>query len=322
MSDFCWLLVQATEAAALATVPHVGRGDKLAVDRAAADALRACLNRCDLQARIAIGEGEKDRAPGLFEGERLGRSSPVPERSPRLDLAVDPVDGTAQAACGGREALSVLAAGPRGGLLATRVFYMNKVAIGPRLAAGLDGLDLLELPPGRLIDLVARIKKAGPDKITVALLDRPRHARLVEELRETGCRIALRPCDVSSAVATAFPGSGIDICLGTGGAPEAVLSAAALKCLGGDFQGMLVDGQGKAVDGRALRRDDLVQGEAAFAATGITDGCLLRGVQDVPQGRETHSLLLTTGGLAQWITTVHQTDERQDNAAIPLALGS
>jgi fructose-1,6-bisphosphatase II / sedoheptulose-1,7-bisphosphatase len=302
MSELLLGLVGATEAAARAAADQVGRGDKLAVDRAATDALRGALDRLPFRARVAIGEGEKDRAPGLFAGEVVGRG----DGEATHDLAVDPIDGTTQAARGGPDALAVLAVGSAGCLYSTRAYYVQKIAVGPEVARGLGGLakDLAHLPTGELIEVIARARGKSAREVTVALLDRPRHARMLAELREIGCAVRLHDCDVAASVAVGLPDSGADVCLGIGGAPEAVLTAAALKCLGGDFQARPLQPDGTPVEGRVLHLDDLARGEVLFAATGVTDGCLLGGPHRAGHAILTHSLAMSSADRAvRWIET-------------------
>jgi fructose-1,6-bisphosphatase II / sedoheptulose-1,7-bisphosphatase len=308
MNELLWDLVGATRAAALAAFGQVGRGDKLAADRAATDALRARLNAHDFAGRIAIGEGVKDGAPGLFEGERVGRR----RGQIGYDIAVDPIDGTSQTARGGTDAMAVLALGGEKRLFSTRTFYMRKLAVGPGIAPqlGAAGAEWLQAPVARLVPFLARAAGKDPSQLTVCLLDRPRHERLVAELRSTGCRVYFQDCDVSGTVAVAVPGIGIDACLGIGGAPESVLSAAALRCLGGAFFGMLVDRDRdwSPTDGRVLATEDLARGPVCFAATGVTGGLILRGVRPTDQGFLTHSLALSSQAReVHWVETLHRT---------------
>lgn len=293
MYDLALELGRATEAAALAVLPHLGRGDKEAIDRAATDALRERLNDLEFAGRIVIGEGKKDGAPGLFAGERVGRGTG--EMLP-CDLAVDPIDGTGEAARGGVDSLAVLAAGDAGSLFATSAYYMHKVAIGPRLAPRLQALarDWVTLPTNRLIEALAAAARKRPPDLTICLLDRPRHARMLAELRRAGCRVLLRNCDVAASVAVGMPDSEIDACIGISGAPETVLSACALKCLGGAIQAALAEPDAASSHGPVLSMNDLVHGDAVFAATGITAGCLVPGIVHDQEHTITHSLLLSS----------------------------
>jgi fructose-1,6-bisphosphatase II len=316
-------IVRATEAAAIAAARQVGRGDKRAADRDATQALRISLGRMDFLGQVVIGEGEKDNAPGLFAGEVVGRrtdprkirrrrKSGLIENSAILDLAVDPIDGTTQTARGGTDAVSVLACGPQGSLFATRHFYVKKIAVGPVIFRGLGGFheDWLTAPPEQLVRALAAAAGKDVSELTVAILDRPRHERLIFDLRRLGCRVRLKDCDVAAAVATGLSGYGMDVCLGIGGAPEGVLCAAALKCLGGGFQAMLVDPEGKPTDGRLLRMNDLVRAEVTFAATGITDGCLLRRVRFQGATAITHSLAMSSAdGSVRWCETRHPLEQ-------------
>jgi fructose-1,6-bisphosphatase/sedoheptulose 1,7-bisphosphatase-like protein len=235
----------------------------------------------------------------------------TPEAPAVYDIAVDPIDGTAQTARGGTDAMAVLALGGEKSLFSTRAFYMRKLAVGPRIAPhlGAGGADWLQAPVARLVPFLARAAGKDPSQLTVCLLDRPRHEHLVAELRRTGCRVCFQDCDVSGTVAVAIPGAGLDACLGIGGAPESVLSAAALKCLGGAFFGMLVDRDREwgPVDGRVLATEDLARGPVCFAATGITTGLILRGVRPTDQGSLTHSLALSSLDRdIHWVETLHR----------------
>jgi fructose-1,6-bisphosphatase II / sedoheptulose-1,7-bisphosphatase len=239
----------------------------------------------------------------------LSFSQKTPSRIASYDIAVDPIDGTAQTARGGTDAMAVLALGRENSLFSTPAFYMRKLAVGPRLAPHL-GADWLQAPVGRLVPFLARAAGKDLTQLTVCLLDRPRHDRLVAELRSTGCRVYLQDCDVSGTVAVAVPGAGIDACLGIGGAPESVLSAAALRCLGGAFLGILVDRDRDwgPVDGRVLAAEDLARGPVCFAATGITSGLILRGVRPTDQGSLAHSLVLRSEDRnLHWVETLHRT---------------
>jgi len=288
-------LVRVTEAAAMAAARWMGRGDKEGADAAAVDAMRAVLVSVAMDGVVVIGEGEKDEAPMLFNGERVGAGIP-----PLVDVAVDPIDGTRPTALGLNGALAVMAVAERGTMFDPGpCVYMEKVAVGPEAVGAVD----LRRSPGDNIRAVAEAKGSSPRDVTAVILDRPRHARLIEEVRAAGARIRLiSDGDVAGAIATAWPTSGTDILLGIGGTPEGVLAAAALKCMGGEIQGRLwprddaereaAVGRGYDVD-RMLTIDDLVAGEDVFfAATGITDGELLRGVRFDGQGAATESLVM------------------------------
>jgi len=288
-------LVRVTEAAALAAGRYMGRGDKNAVDRAAVTAMRFVLNSVEMDGTVVIGEGEKDRAPMLFCGERVGTGSP-----PKVDIAVDPVDGTTPLAMGNWNAISAIALAPRGTMFEPGPFvYMDKIAVGPEARGTID----IDAP---VKDNLAAIAKAKGDKVrdlTTVILDRPRHEALIGDVRAAGARIRLIPaCDIAAALMTAWESSHIDVLLGIGGSPEAILSACALRAMGGEIQCRLVARseneqrrgleEGFELD-RVLRHDDLVASDDVFfAATGVTDGELLRGVDYSGGGASTESLVV------------------------------
>jgi fructose-1,6-bisphosphatase II len=220
-----------------------------------------------------------------------------------LDIAVDPLDGTTQTARGGNEAMSVIAVGEQGCLLDTGSWYMHKLAYGPAVAK--TGIDITMSIKSR-VDWISRGLNKDVNRVTVCVLDRPRHANLIGELRETGCRIKLiQDCDITAAIATAIPTSGIDAYMGIGGSPEGVIGAAALKCMGGGFQGWLCDKEGKST-GNALMTEDLARGNVIFCATGVTDGSLLKGVRWTANGPETQSVTMRSeSGTVRWISTTH-----------------
>ena len=288
-------LVRVTEAAAMAAGRWMGRGDKEGADGAAVDAMRAVLGSVAMDGIVVIGEGEKDEAPMLFNGERVGDGS-----SPQVDVAVDPVEGTTPTALGRGGAIAVMAVSERGTMFDPGpCVYMEKLAVGPEAAGAID----LRRPVADNIRAVAQSKGSSPRDVTAVILDRPRHARLIEEVRATGARIRLiADGDVAAALATAWPASGTDILLGIGGTPEGVIAAAALKCMGGEIQGRLWprdDAEREAAVARGydldriLHTDDLVGGDNCFfAATGVTDGELLRGVRFDGQGAATESLVM------------------------------
>lgn len=285
-----------TEAAALASARWMGRGDKIAADDAAVTAMRTVLDSVQVDGVVVIGEGEMDEAPMLYIGERVGNG-----HAPRVDIAVDPLEGTNIVAKGLTGAIAVLAVAEEGCLLHAPDMYMDKIAVGPRAAGVID----LDAPAEVNLKAVARALGKDMADLTVVILDRPRHDGLVAAVRKAGARIQLiSDGDVSPAVATAFEESGVDVMMGIGGAPEGVLAAAALKCLGGEMQGRLYpsDEHERAraaamginpVD-RLLTMNDLVKGDdVIFAATGITDGPLLRGVRFHGQeGAVTHTVVM------------------------------
>ena len=289
--------VRITEAAALASAKWMGRGDEKAADQAAVDAMRRAFDTVRIDGTVVIGEGERDEAPMLYIGEKVGSKK---EDSPSIDIALDPLEGTTICAKGGVGAISVIACAEKGGFLHAPDTYMQKIAAGP-LAKGVIDLDL---SASENVHRVAEVSKKKVGDLTVVILDRPRHSDLIAEVRKTGARIQLiGDGDVSAAVAAAWMETGIDLLMGTGGAPEGVISAAAMRCLGGDFQGRLVFRNEQEKE-RALRMgvkdlnkkyklEELAQGHVVFCATGITDGPLLKGVKMLPGGRaHTHSVVM------------------------------
>ncbi len=306
-------LVRVTEAAALAASRWMGRGDKNGADGAAVDAMRIVLDSVPMDGLVVIGEGEKDEAPMLYNGEKVGEGA-----GPATDVAVDPIDGTTLTALGRGNALSVIAVSERGTMFDPGpCVYMEKVAVGP---AGVGAIDLTKSPTEN-INAVAAAKGDSVRDITAVILDRPRHEDLIAEIRATGARIRLIPDgDVAGAIQTAWPEAGADILYGIGGTPEGVISAAALKCMGGELQGRLWprndDERHAAVDAgydldRVLTTDDLVSGDNCFfAATGITDGELLRGVRYARSGASTSSLVMRSkSGTVRSITATHRLEK-------------
>lgn len=306
-------LVRVTEAAALAAGRWVGRGDKTAADQAAVDAMRLVLNTIDMDGVIVIGEGEKDKAPMLYNGERLGTGVP-----PRVDIAVDPIDGTRPTINGGPGALSVVALAERGSMYAPgSLVYMDKIAVGPEAR----GVVHLDAPPEVNLKAIARAKGKDLNDLTAIILDRPRHAELIAAVRRAGARIRLiGDGDVSAAISTCLPDSGIDVLLGIGGSPEAVITAAALKCMGGELQCRLwprdeAERQYALAHGldlnKILTADDLVQGDNIFfAATGITDGEFLQGVKYFGGGARTFSVVMRSkSGTIRHIAATHRWDK-------------
>jgi fructose-1,6-bisphosphatase II len=288
-------LVRVTEAAALGCARWVGRGDKESADQAAVDAMRAMLGTVAMAGVVVIGEGEKDQAPMLYNGEEVGNGDP-----PDVDVAVDPLEGTRLTSVGQPNAISVIAVAER----ATMFFpgaavYMDKIAAGPEIAEAID----IDASPGENVERAARTKGVRPSEIGVVVLDRDRNQKLIDELREAGARVNLiTDGDVAPAIAAARPGTGVDLMMGIGGTPEGVIAAAAVKCLGGAVQGRLwprdEDERQQLVDAgydvdRVLTTDDLVGGDNVFvAATGVTDGALLRGVRYTSGGAVTDSLVM------------------------------
>jgi fructose-1,6-bisphosphatase II len=303
-------LARVTEAAAMASARWVGRGDKNGADAAAVNAMRLLINTVAMNGIVVIGEGEKDQAPMLFNGEEVGDGT-----GPLCDVAVDPIDGTRLAANGMPDAISVLAVSARGAMYdPSAVFYMSKLVTGPEAADAVD----IEAPARANVAAVARAKHCSPHDVTVIILDRPRHADLIAEVRETGARIKLiTDGDVAGAIMAARDGTGIDLLLGVGGTPEGVIAACAVKCLGGIILGKLAPTddaeRGRALDAghdldRVLTTDDLVASDDAFfAATGITNGELLAGVRYKAGGATTNSLVMRArSGTVRSITSEHQ----------------
>jgi fructose-1,6-bisphosphatase II len=288
-------LVRVTEVAALAASQWMGRGRKNEADGAATNAMRAMFDTVSISGTVVIGEGEMDEAPMLYIGEKLGNAA-----SPEVDVAVDPLEGTNILAKGLPNALSVVAMADKGNLLHAPDMYMQKIAVGPRAAGQIS----IDDPVEKTLEIVARVQNKRISDCTVMILDRPRHQEIIESVRNAGARVRLiGDGDVGSAIYTAIPDTGIDLCLGIGGAPEGVIAAAALKCLGGEMQARLwpEDDQerarcaqmGIADTSRVLYMDDMVKGDAIFAATGVTDGELLKGVRMLGNDlAETHSLVM------------------------------
>jgi fructose-1,6-bisphosphatase II len=303
-------LTRVTEAAAMAAARWVGRGDKNGADGAAVNAMRMLINSVSMRGVVVIGEGEKDNAPMLFNGEEVGDGT-----GPACDVAVDPIDGTRLCANGMSNAIAVLAVAERGSMYdPSAVFYMSKLVTGPAAA---DVVDILA-PAAVNIAAVAKAKGGGPQDVTVVILDRPRHADLIAEVRQTGARIHLiTDGDVAGAIMAARDGTGIDLLLGVGGTPEGIIAACALKCLGGVIQGKLAPRdeaeRRRALDAghdldRVLTTDDLVASDDVFfAATGITDGELMAGVRYKSGGATSHSLVMRSrSGTIRSIHSEHQ----------------
>ncbi len=296
--------VWATEAAAIAAWKLVGRGDEKAADQAAVDAMRTALNGLDIDGLVVIGEGERDEAPMLYIGEKVGGG-----KGPRIDIALDPLEGTTLTAKAMANALAVMAWAPAGTLLNAPDTYMDKIAIGPGFSAGVVDLDA---SPADNVKALARAKGVEASAITACVLDRPRHAEIISSLRSIGARVHLiTDGDVAGVINTADPETGVDIYIGQGGAPEGVLACAALKCVGGQFQGRLVfrnaDEKGRAERLGITEFDkkydlhEMVRGPAIFAATGVTKGALLDGVRLENGMVHTHSLVMdsSTGTVRQ-----------------------
>ncbi|WP_426164561.1 class II fructose-bisphosphatase [Sandarakinorhabdus sp. DWP1-3-1] len=311
-------MVRVTENAAIACSKLIGRGDEKAADAAAVEAMRDALNQLDFDGTVVIGEGERDEAPMLFIGEKVGRGhlETGVGTGPRIDIALDPLEGTTITAKAGPNALAVLAIAEEGGLLNAPDTYMDKIAVGPGYPAGV--IDLRKSATEN-VRSVAAAKGVEPHELMVCVLDRPRHEALIAELRGLGCGIMLIPDgDVAGVIATTNPDTGIDLYIGSGGAPEGVLAAAALRCVGGQMQGKLVfrneDEKGRArrwgikdLD-RVYNLEDLASGDVIFAATGVTDGSLLKGVKRRRDGViTTQSVVMrASSGTIRWVDGEHR----------------
>jgi fructose-1,6-bisphosphatase II len=302
-------LVRVTEAAALACGRWVGKGDKMAADDAATSAMRRTLDSVGINGTVVIGEGEMDEAPMLYIGEKVGNGS-----LPEADIAVDPLEGTNICAKGTHGAIATIALAPRGCFLHAPDMYMEKIAVGPSARGTID----INASPGENLKRVAEAKKCYVEDLTVVILDRPRHEKMIAEVRQAGARILLIPDgDVAPAVAAAVEGSGVDMLLGIGGAPEGVLAAAALKCMGGDMQGRLVfsskeekeRARGMGIDDfdKVYQTEEMAKGDVFFAATGVTNGDLLQGVRYFSGGAETHSIVMRSKSrTVRFIKAQHQ----------------
>ncbi|MFC9292063.1 class II fructose-bisphosphatase [Streptomyces sp. NPDC057052] len=313
-------LVRVTEAAAMAAGRWVGRGDKNGADGAAVRAMRTLVSTVSMNGVVVIGEGEKDEAPMLFNGERVGDGT-----GPEVDIAVDPIDGTTLTAKGMPNAIAVLAATERGAMFdPSAVFYMDKLVTGPEAADFVD----IDAPVSVNIRRVAKAKRATPEDVTVVILDRPRHEGIIDEIRRTGARIKLiSDGDVAGSILALREGTGVDLLLGIGGTPEGIISACAVKCLGGTIQGKLwpkdQEERQRAIDAghdldRVLTTEDLVTGENVFfVATGITDGELLRGVRYRSETAVTDSIVMRSkSGTVRRIDSEHRLSKLRAYSAI------
>jgi fructose-1,6-bisphosphatase II len=316
-------LVRVTESAALAAARWVGRGDKNGADAAAVDAMRTVLTTVPMDGIVVIGEGEKDEAPMLFNGENVGDGT-----QPRTDVAVDPIDGTMLTSLGMGNALSVIAVSERDTMFDPGpCMYMEKIVVGPQAVGHID----ITASATQNIKWVAKAKGESVRDLTVMILDRPRHKELIEEVRSTGARIKLiSDGDIFGAIATSWPDAGVDILIGIGGTPEGVVSAAALKCMGGEIQGRLwprneEERQSAIAAGydlsKVLTSEDLVKGDNCFfAATGVTDGELLRGVRFDHRGARTQSLVMRSlSGTVRLIDAQHRLDKLATYASVDYA---
>lgn len=306
-------MVRVTEAAAIAASNLVGRGDEKAADAAAVEAMRAALNELAMDGTVVIGEGERDEAPMLFIGEKVGSAIGT---GPKIDIALDPLEGTTITAKAGPNALAVLAVAEEGNLLNAPDVYMDKLAVGPGYP---DGIIDLNKTATENVEAVAKAKGVTPAEIIVCVLDRPRHEKLIAELRSIGCGVALIPDgDVAGVIAVTNPETTVDMYMGSGGAPEGVLAAAALRCVGGQFKGRLLfrndDERGRARKWGITDLDyvydltELAKGDCIFAATGVTDGSLLDGVKRLAGGKMTTEsvVMRASSGTVRWVRGEHR----------------
>ncbi len=312
--NFALEAIRVTEAAALAASRLIGRGDKDGADQAAVDAMRAALNTLQISGRVVIGEGERDEAPMLYIGEEVGQGGP------RIDVALDPLEGTDITAKGGPNALAVLAMTDEGGFLNAPDVYMDKLAVGPSVNPNVLDLDA---PRTDLLKKISKEKGTKIEDLMVCVLDRPRHEGLIKEIRDSGARITLiQDGDVSAVIATTDPETGIDVYIGSGGAPEGVLAAAALQCIGGLMLGRLLfrnnDEKARAEKwgikdlNKIYTTDDLAKpGNVMFAATGVTDGTMLRGVRRFPGGASTSSIIMRSrSGTVRRVEATHNFERK------------
>ncbi|GLV28594.1 fructose-1,6-bisphosphatase [Sphingobium sp. TomTYG75] len=310
-------MVRVTEAAAIAASKLIGRGDEKAADAAAVEAMRMAFNDLYMDGTVVIGEGERDEAPMLYIGEKVGNAI---GSGPKIDIALDPLEGTTITAKAGPNALAVLAISEEGGLLNAPDVYMEKLAVGPGYP---DGIIDLNRPVKENVEAVAKAKGVHPHELIVCVLDRPRHEKLIAELRAIGCGIMLIPDgDVAGVIATTNPETNIDIYMGSGGAPEGVLACAALRCVGGQFKGKLLfrndDERARAFKWGITDLDkvydlkELAKGDCIFAATGVTDGSLLAGVKRLPGGKLTTDsvVMRASTGTVRWVKGDHHLDRK------------
>ena len=312
-------MVRVTEAAAIASARLMGRGDRTEADHVAVEAMRAAMDEIEMAGTIVIGEGERDKAPMLYIGEQVGMPGGGGS-APEIDIAVDPLEGTNLVATGSANAITVLAASERGGLVHAPDTYLEKLCVGPMVAGHVD----IELSPTENIQRIADALRRKPGDITVIILDRPRHEQLIAEVRATGARIKLiTDGDLSAAISCAVQGTGVHAVMGIGGAPEGVITAAALRCLGGEIQARFryrneeERERGRAMghgdESRVYRTEDLASGDnLVFAATGVTNGDLLEGVRYFGGGARTHSLVMAyQTKTVRFVDTVHMFDRER-----------
>jgi fructose-1,6-bisphosphatase II len=308
-------VVRVTEAAALASARFMGRGDRNGADQAAVEGMRKAFNDIPIRGEVVIGEGERDEAPMLYIGEKVGRCR---DGDPQIEIAVDPLEGTNLCATGSPNAISVIAMGEKGMLLHAPDTYMEKIAVGPGAVGAID----LRRSPTENLRRVAEALGKHVEDLTVVILERPRHDRLVQEVREAGARITLiTDGDVAAALNTCLPDTGVDVLMGVGGAPEGVIAAAAIRCLGGDMQGRLAfrnDHERERARGygiedleRVMGAEAMAGGNVMFAATGVTNGDFLKGVRFTGDGARTHSVVMRSRtGTVRHIETEHHFTRR------------
>ena len=311
--NYAMEFVRVTEMAAIESARLMGRGNEKQADQAAVTAMRKMFNSIDFNGRVVIGEGERDEAPMLYIGEKVGTG-----KGPQLDLALDPLEGTTICATGGPNSISVIAIAEDGNFLHAPDTYMEKIVVGPDAASAID----LSMPATQNLIEIAKAKKTDVEKLTVVILDRPRHADLIAEVRRAGARIQLiGDGDVSAAVAVAMPNSGVDVLMGVGGAPEGVIAAAAIRCIGGNMQGRLVPRNDSEI-ARAKKMgvtdihkvwmlEEMAKGNVMFCATGVTTGNFLKGVKFNAGGATTHSIVMRSEtGTVREIYATHRFDKK------------
>ncbi len=311
--NYAMEFVRVTEMAAIESARLMGRGDEKQADQAAVTAMRKMFNSIDFDGRVVIGEGERDEAPMLYIGEKVGTG-----KGAKLDLALDPLEGTTICANGGNNSISVIAIADGGNFLHAPDTYMEKIAVGPEAASAID----LSMPAAQNLKEIAKAKKTTVEALTVVILDRPRHADLIAEVRRAGARIWLiGDGDVSAAISAAMPNSGVDVLMGTGGAPEGVIAAAAIRCIGGNMQGRLkfrndneisrAQKMGVSEIHKVWQLEEMAKGNVMFCATGVTQGNFLNGVRFMPGGAETHSIVMRSEtGTVREIHATHRFDKK------------
>ena len=308
-------VVRLTEAAAIASARLMGRGNEKQSDQAAVDAMRKMFDSLNIRGTVVIGEGERDEAPMLYIGEKVGRGR---EDDPEVDIALDPLEGTTICATGRPNSISVIAIAEKGNFLHAPDVYMQKLAVGPKARGAID----MSLSPTQNLRRIADAMNRYIEDLTVVILDRPRHEGLIREVREAGARIKLiQDGDVSAAIATCFEETGVDVLMGTGGAPEGVIAAAALRCVGGDMLGKLIFNKQEQIDraktmgitdpDKAYKIDELAKGNVMFAASGVTSGEFLKGVRFFPGGAETNSVVMRSQtGTVRYLSSTHRFDRK------------